>query len=178
MSAKADGRTHWARVAATIKAEILQNGWSDSKRAFRQHYDSDTVDASNLAIPFLGLLPPDDPRILPNLQAIERELADGPFVIRYLPSETDDGLGGQEEGAFALLSFWLIGNLIYTGQVERAEEYFEKMLASRNHLGLYSEMIDPSSGEFLGNFPQAYSHIGLLHTARNLSAAKDGGQPA
>ena len=168
----------WARVAATIRAEILRNGWSDSKRAFRQHYDSDTVDASNLAIPFLGLLPPDDPRILPNLQAIERELADGPFVIRYLPSETDDGLGGQEEGAFTLLSFWLIGNLIYTGQVERAEEYFERMLASRNHLGLYSEMIDPSSGEFLGNFPQAYSHIGLLHTARNLSAAKDGQESA
>ena len=164
----------WARRAAVIRDEILRSGWSESKRGFKQHYESDTLDASNLAIPFLGLLPPDDPRILQNLQAIERELADGPFVIRYLPSETDDGLDGQEEGAFTLLSFWLIGNLIYTGQVDRAEEYFEKMLASTNHLGLFSEMIDPRTGEFLGNFPQAYSHIGLLHTARNLTRAKNG----
>ena len=164
----------WSRTAALIKDEALQSGWSADKQAFRQRYDSDALDASNLAIPFLGFIPPDDPRIAQNLRAIERELADGPFVWRYLPSETDDGLDGQEEGAFTLLSFWLIGNLLYTGQTERAAEYFERMLSHANHLGLFSEMIDPSTGEHLGNFPQAYSHIGLLHTARNLNLAARG----
>ena len=174
LAGKRSWAARWSRTAAVIKREILRSGWSDEKRAFRQRYDSDALDASNLAIPFLGFLPPDDPRIPLNLSATERELAEGPFVWRYLPSETDDGLDGQEEGSFTLLSFWLIGNLIYTGQLERAEEYFERMLASTNHLGLYSEMIDPASGEFLGNFPQAYSHIGLLHSARNLTAAMTG----
>ena len=161
----------WSRAAGRIRSEILRSGWSRAKQGFRQRYDGEALDASNLMIPFLGLLPPDDPRILLNAQAIERELADGPLVWRYLPSETDDGLDGQREGAFTLLSFWLIGNLIYTGQIERAEAYFEQMTAHANHLGLFSEMIDSKTGDFLGNYPQAYSHVGLIHTARNLSRA-------
>ena len=163
----------WRRVAATIKTEVLQRGWSEGKQAFVQRYDSDTLDGSNLIIPFTGFLPPNDPRVLLTTDAIGRELADGPLVRRYRPEETDDGLGGQDEGAFTLLSFWLIGNLIYVGQVERAKEYFEQMLGYANHLGLFAEMINPQTKEPLGNFPQAYSHIGLIHTALNLSRALD-----
>ena len=160
----------WSLAADTIKTEILDEGWSSTKRAFRQRYGNEALDASNLAIPFMGLVPRDHPRIRQNLDAIERELADGPLVWRYLPDETDDGLGGQPEGAFTLLSFWLIGNLIYTGQHDRAFDYFHEVIATQaNHLGLFAEMYDKSAQRQLGNFPQAYSHIGLIHTALNLS---------
>ena len=160
----------WARTAARIKSEILDLGWSSEKQAFRQRYGSEALDASNLVIPFLGLVPRDDPRLRQNVDAIERELTDGPLVWRYLPEETDDGLGGQPEGAFILLSFWLIGNLIYTGQTDRALDYFHEMITRQaNHLGLFAEMFDLVSNRQLGNFPQAYSHIGLIHTALNLS---------
>ena len=164
----------WARAAETIRREVLTEGWSTRKHAFRQRYDDDALDASNLMIPFLGFLPPDDPRIRLNADGIARELADGPFVWRYLPSETDDGLDAQEEGAFTLLSFWLIGNLLYTGRVEEAADYFEQIMSHANHLGLFSEMIDPRTGALLGNFPQAYSHVGLIHTARNLDRSLNG----
>ena len=90
----------WQKTAEVIKAQILDEGWSDSKRAFRQRYDHDTLDASNLAIPFLGLIARDDPRVRQNVDATERELTDGSLVWRYLPDETDDGLRGQREGAF------------------------------------------------------------------------------
>ena len=167
---------HWRQVAAIIKDEVLERGWSDRKQAFVQRYDSDTLDASNLVIPFVGFLPPNDTRVLSNLDAVMRELADGPFVRRYNPHETDDGLEGEEEGSFTILSFWLIGNLIYTGQLEKARAYFEQILGNANHLGLFAEMINPRTKQFVGNFPQAYSHVGLIHTARNLSRATAGGQ--
>ena len=160
----------WSLAADRIKSEILHSGWSSTKQAFRQRYGHDALDASNLAIPFLGLVPRDDPRVRQNVDAIERELTDGPLVWRYLPEETDDGLEGQPEGAFTLLSFWLIGNLIYTGQTDRAFDYFQEMIIRHsNHLGLFAEMIDKDSNRQLGNFPQAYSHTGLIHTALNLS---------
>ena len=160
----------WSQAAFLIKTEALDLGWSDSKKAFRQRYGSDTLDASNLAIPFFGFIPPEDPRVRQNVDAIERELADGPLVWRYIPEETDDGLNAQPEGAFTLLSFWLLGNLIYTGQTDRALDLFhETIVRCSNHLDLFAEMIDPSTNRQLGNFPQAYSHIGLIHTALNLS---------
>ena len=160
----------WSQMAYVIKTEILEMGWSESKRAFRQRYGSDALDASNLAIPFFGFIPSEDPRVRQNLDAIERELTDGPLVWRYIPEETDDGLDAQPEGAFTMLSFWLLGNLIYTGQTDRALDLFhETMTRCSNHLGLFAEMFDPSTNRQLGNFPQAYSHIGLIHTALNLS---------
>ena len=161
----------WSLAADTIKTEILDEGWSSTKRAFRQRYGNEALDASNLAIPFLGVVPREYPRIRQNLDAIERELTDGPLVWRrYLPDETDDGLEGRMEGAFTLLSFWLIGNLIYTGQHDRAFDYFNEVIATQgNHLGLFAEMYDKSIKRQLGNFPQAYSHIGLIHSALNLS---------
>ena len=160
----------WSLAADTIKTEILDQGWSTKKGAFRQRYGHEALDASNLAIPFMGIIPRDHPRVRQNLDAIERELADGPLVWRYLPDETDDGLGGQREGAFTLLSFWLIGNLIYTGQTDRAFDYFNEVITTQaNHLGLFAEMYDKTTKRQLGNFPQAYSHIGLIHSALNLS---------
>ncbi len=160
----------WSLAADQVKAEILDSGWCAEKAAFRQRYGHDSLDASNLVIPFLDLIPRDDPRLRQNLDAIERELADGPLVWRYLPEETDDGLGGQREGAFTLLSFWLIGNLIYTGQTDRAFDFFHQVIIEQsNHLGLLAEMFDPEAKRPVGNFPQAYSHIGLIHTALNLS---------
>lgn len=164
----------WSRTAAMIKEEVLRLGWSDRKRAFVQRYGGEALDASNLIIPFVGFLDSDDPRVSSNVDAITSELADGPFVRRYVPGETDDGLGGEEEGAFVFLSFWLVGNLIHTGQIDKAGEYFERILGCANHVGLFAEMIDPSTGRFMGNFPQAYSHIGLIHSARNLSRALNG----
>ncbi len=160
----------WSQTADLIKSEILDLGWNSDKQAFRQSYGHDALDASNLVIPFLGLIPRDDPRVRQNLDAIERELADGTLVWRYLPEETDDGMEGQQEGAFTLLSFWLVGNLIYSGQVDRGFDYFHEIITTQaNHLGLFAEMFDPVSNRQLGNFPQAYSHIGLIHTALNLS---------
>ena len=115
-------------------------------------------------------MPRDDPRLRQNVDAIERELCEGPLVWRYLPEETDDGLGGQREGAFTLLSFWLIGNLLFTGQHDRGFDYFNEMITNQgNHLGLFAEMFDTDYHRPLGNFPQAYSHLGLIHTALNLS---------
>lgn len=159
----------WRRTANNIHEEVMERGWSERKQAFVQRYDSEDLDASALIVPFLGFLPPDDPRVLSNLEAITRELADGPFVRRYVPSTTDDGLHGEDEGTFTLLSFWLIGNLIVTGQKEKAEAHFRQIMDHANHVGLFSEMIDPRTGDFLGNFPQAYSHVGLIHTALNLN---------
>ena len=162
-------------MADAIKSEVLDRGWSENKRSFVQQYDSDALDAGNLMIPFIGFLPASDPRNLSTVEAIVRELSDGPLVRRYLPGETDDGLCGEGEGSFTILSFWLIGNLIFSGQVEKAKEYFEQVLGYANHLGLFAEMIDPQSKEPLGNFPQAYSHVGLIHTALNLNRALSGG---
>ena len=160
----------WSLAADGIKTEILDQGWSSKKQAFRQRYGHEALDASNLGIPFMGMIPRDHPRIRQNLDAIERELSDGPQVWRYLPEETDDGLGGQPEGSFTLLSFWLIGNLIYTGQHDRAFDYLHEVITKQgNHLGLFAEMYDKADKRQLGNFPQAYSHIGLIHSALNLS---------
>ena len=159
----------WNDVASAIKDDILANGWSTETQAFVQYYGADTMDASNLVVPLVRFLSPDDPRVLSNLEAICRELTDGPFVSRYITAHTDDGLLGEQEGSFIMFSFWLIGNLMYTGQIEKAKDYFEQILSAANHLGLYSEMLDPQTKEFLGNFPQAYSHVGLIHTALNLN---------
>ena len=173
IAAAVEQRRHyrrWTQIAFDIKTEVLDLGWSEKKLAFRQRYGSDALDASNLAIPFFGFIPREDPRVRQNVDAIERELAEGPLVWRYIPEETDDGLEAQPEGTFTLLSFWLLGNLIYTGQTDRAFDLFhETITRCSNHLDLFAEMYDPSTNRQLGNFPQAYSHIGLIHTALNLS---------
>jgi GH15 family glucan-1,4-alpha-glucosidase len=126
------------------------------------------VDASNLYMPFVGFLPPTDPRIRSTVERIEQELGDGPLLKRYLPEHTPDGLPG-EEGAFTMLTFWLVSALLFTGQADKASDYFARVLSYASPLGLFSEMIDQSTGELLGNYPQAFSHVGLMHAARNLT---------
>lgn len=144
------------------------------KRIFRQWYVHDALDASNLAIPFMGIVPRDHPTSTRTSTPSSANWPTAPSmalpVWRYLPEETDDGLHGQPEGAFTLPSFWLIGNLIYTEQTDRALDYFNEVVITQvNHLGLFAEMYDKSTGRQLGNFAQAYSHIVLIHSALNLS---------
>lgn len=158
----------WRSAARSIKAEVLSRGWNDAKQSFVQHYESDALDASNLFIPLVGFLPPQHPWVLSTIERIEKELGQGCFLWRYLSQETPDGLTGGE-GAFTMLTFWLVSALLFAGQTEKAAAYFEEVLSYASPLGLFSEMIDPSSGELLGNYPQAFSHIGLLHAARNLT---------
>ena len=160
----------WREVADTIKGDILTKGWSDRKQSFVQSYGSEAMDASNLILSWVNLLPPQDLRIQNTLKRTIEELSHGPFVYRYKVEEADDGLKGKE-GTFTMLAFWVMGSLITIGQVEKAKGLFEEMLGYANHLGLFSEMIDPDTKEALGNFPQAFSHMGVIHTARNLTAA-------
>ena len=163
----------WREVAALIKEDVLARGWSESKKSFAQSYDTDILDASSLILSWVNLLPVDDPRIQSTLRNTIAELSHGPFMYRYKVHEADDGLTG-EEGAFVMLSFWAVGGLLNCGEVDKARETFEEILGYANHVGLFAEMIDPVSREALGNFPQAFSHVGVIHTARNLTAALSG----
>jgi hypothetical protein len=158
----ADAR-EWEKTALEIKEEVLEKGWNGEKGAFRQHYETDAVDASNLLIPVLGLLPFDDPKAVSNLEATKRELGEDGFLYRYLPDETEDGLGGGE-GAFLLCTFWLADNLIALGRLDEAEDLIVKVQGKANHLGLFSEEYDLRRGEALGNFPQAFTHIGYINS--------------
>lgn len=174
--AHALGRGHtkeireWERTADAIKTEILTQGWNQRKEAFTQAYESDHMDGANLIIPMVGILPNDDPRVLSTIQQIQDELSHGALVSRYQTATGVDGLPG-DEGAFTMLSFWLIEALMHVGKVDEATEFFEEMIGYSNHLGLFSEMIDPSTKESLGNFPQAFSHVGLIHAAYTLTDA-------
>jgi GH15 family glucan-1,4-alpha-glucosidase len=129
---------------------------------FCQHYDTKALDASALLIPLVGFLPPDDPRVRATVLAIADELTEEEFVLRYRVDETDDGFAG-EEGTFTICSFWLVSALVQIGEVTRARSLCTKLLASGSRLRLYAEEIDPHSGQHLGNFPQAFSHLALIN---------------
>jgi len=165
---KTDNIAAWRAAAEEVRADVFADSWSETKQAFVQAYGTDALDASALLIPFVGFLPPDDPRIRSTVRAVQRKLADGPFVRRYIPEETDDGFSDRE-GAFFILSFWLVGALASIGEHDEAQRLFGELLSKANHVGLFAEMWDPAASQALGNFPQAFSHIGFIHTARNLS---------
>jgi len=160
----------WRRERERVHADVMTNGWSEKKQAFVQYYGSEALDASNLLIPMTRFLPREHPRVKSTVAATLRELTsdDRELVYRYL---NDDGLPGGE-GVFSICTFWLADALILTGDVEAGERIFNRMLRHANHLGLYSEELDPESGEFLGNFPQAYTHIALINTAQLLEWAR------
>jgi GH15 family glucan-1,4-alpha-glucosidase len=163
-----DGNTaEWQVQRDTLHAEILQRGWSERHQSFTQAYDDDALDAAALAIPMVRFLPWNHPWVQGTVRAVARELtsADGELVYRYRHS---DGLEG-EEGAFSICTFWLAQGLTMIGERERAEQLFRRMLRHANHVGLYSEEIDPQSGAFLGNFPQAFTHIALINCAAALA---------
>jgi GH15 family glucan-1,4-alpha-glucosidase len=160
----------WRAVRDRIRADILDNGFDKAKNSFVQHYGGDALDASLLLIPQVGFLEPDDPRVAGTIAAIERELLHEGFVLRYATQEVDDGVGGRE-GAFLACSFWLADAYVMLGRMDDANALFERLLGLCNDLGLLAEEYDPAAKRLVGNFPQGFSHIGLVNTAYNLADA-------
>lgn len=161
-----DKTAQWKQIRDQISAAILENGWRPTAGSFTQAFGSDDLDASALMIPIVGFLPADDPRILSTIEAIAKNLTDQHGVVyRYV---TKDGLGGKE-GSFLLCTFWLAQAQALAGQVDRAKATFLKAASFANDLGLFAEEILPETRELLGNFPQAFSHIGLVNAAWAIS---------
>ncbi len=163
----------WRRVRDEIHAEVCALGFDKKRNSFVQYYGGQGLDASLLLIPISGFLPARDPRVLATIDAIQREICSGPFVWRYSTEEGVDGLAG-DEGAFLICSFWLVSALALAGRVEEAERNLDELRALQNDVGLLSEEYDPVGRRLLGNFPQAFSHIGLLHSIFTLSEARAG----
>jgi GH15 family glucan-1,4-alpha-glucosidase len=167
-------RERWLKVRDEIYEEIMEKGWSPERKAFVQAYGDDTLDASNLIMPLVFFVAPKGPRMLSTLDATNRPpkhdgLVSNGLVFRYDVEKSADGLMG-EEGTFSLCTFWLVEALTRAGRLEEARLIFEQMLGYANHLGLYAEEIGPS-GEALGNFPQAFTHLTLISSAFNLDRA-------
>ncbi len=162
----------WRSAQEEIRAAVLAKGWNEQVGAFTQFFGSDGLDASNLMMPIVGFLPADDPRMIATIEAIERRLTDHRgLVYRYRTEGGVDGLAG-EEGTFLLCTFWLAQALAMSGQPHRAREVFARAAAFANDVGLLAEEIDPDTGELLGNFPQAFSHIGLVNAAWAITEAE------
>ena len=171
----ADGPVdRWRALRDTIHAEVCEHGYDPGRGTFTQSYGSSGLDAALLLLPQVGFLPWDDPRIVGTVDAVARELVEDGFVLRYRTgADGGDGLPGAE-GAFLACSFWLADALHGTGRRRAARELFERLLDLRNDVGLLAEEYDPATGRHLGNTPQAFSHVGLINTARHLSAAPAG----
>jgi GH15 family glucan-1,4-alpha-glucosidase len=161
-------RERWGHSRTRIRREILTKGYDRARNSFVQYYGSRDLDASLLLIPQLGFLPAADPRVVATVAAIERELVVDGLVMRYRTDSGTDGLPAGE-GAFILCSFWLANSLALIGRRDDAVTLFERLLGLRNDLGLLAEEYDPAAGRFLGNFPQAFSHIGIVNTAAHLA---------
>jgi alpha,alpha-trehalase len=163
----------WEAARDEIRDAVLERGWSETKQAFAQSFDSDELDAAQLLMPMLGFLPATDDRMRSTIEAIASELTEDGLVLRYRNEEglNEDGLTG-EEGTFVICSFWLVSCLAKAGELERAEALFEQLSGYANDLGLLAEEIDTANGEQLGNFPQAFSHIGLITAAWEIDMAR------
>jgi GH15 family glucan-1,4-alpha-glucosidase len=165
----AESARRWRDIADEIHAQVCERGFDRELDSFVQAYGSKQLDASLLLIPIVGFLPANDPRVLGTLRAIEdRLLIGGEFVMRYESEHTRDGLP-PGEGTFLACSFWLIDNYILQGRHAEARKLFDRLLARRNDVGLLAEELDPLTGRMLGNFPQAFSHVGLINSALSLS---------
>jgi GH15 family glucan-1,4-alpha-glucosidase len=160
----------WQAAADEIHADVLANGLSE-RGVFRQHYETDALDASLLLLPLVRFLPPDDERIRRTVTAIANELTVDDLVLRYRVDETDDGLRGRE-GTFAICTFWLVSALVEIGELERARRLCERMLSFASPLELFGEEIDPRSGRHLGNFPQAFTHLALINAVMHVIHAE------
>jgi GH15 family glucan-1,4-alpha-glucosidase len=168
----------WQLTADEFKAEILERGVRDG--VFRQHYETDALDASILLLPLLRFLPPGDPRVRATVEAVAEDLTEDGLVLRYRVQETDDGLRG-EEGTFLICSFWLVSALSEIGEPARARTLCERLLESSGWLDLYAEELDARSGRHLGNFPQAFTHLALINAVSHVIAdeqREDGGTTA
>jgi pentatricopeptide repeat protein len=154
----------WGREREVIRGVIESDGYDATRNTFVQSFGASALDASNLLIPLVGFLKASDPRVQGTIDQIIRCLTTEGLVHRYEPDQAKDGVGGGE-GAFGICTFWLADALALSGRVDEARDVFESMLDRSNDLGLYAEEIDPVSGAFLGNFPQAFTHVGLINSA-------------
>jgi len=164
----------WAAERDRIRDAVLERGWSEAKGAYAQSFDADELDAAQLMMPIVGFLPATDERMRSTIDAIASELAQDGLVLRYLNEEglNADGLTG-EEGTFVICSFWLVSCLAKAGELERAEALFDRLAGYANDLGLLAEEIDVRNDELLGNFPQAFSHVGLITAAWEIDQARE-----
>jgi GH15 family glucan-1,4-alpha-glucosidase len=160
----------WAETAAEIKSDILEHG-VDGRGVLRQHYETDALDASTLLAGIFGFLPGDDARLRATVLAIEDDLTEQGFVLRYRTEETDDGLSGKE-GSFLICSFWLVSALAIIGETQRATHLMERLMKAASPLGLYAEEFDAETGRHLGNFPQAFSHLALVEAGARIILAE------
>jgi GH15 family glucan-1,4-alpha-glucosidase len=160
----------WQSLAEEIRADILDRG-VDKRGVFRQHYDTDALDASNLLVPLVRFLPPGDERVRATVMAIRDELTEGGLVLRYRTEETDDGLSGKE-GTFLICSFWLVSALSEIGEHREAEHLCERLLSYSSPLELYAEELEASSGRHLGNYPQAFTHLALINAVTHVIDAQ------
>jgi alpha,alpha-trehalase len=158
--------SEWAATAEEIRADILEHGVSE-RGVLRQHYDTDSLDASVLLAAIFGFLPADDDRLRATVDAIAGELTENGFVLRYRTNETDDGLSGKE-GTFLICSFWLVSALAIVGELQDARDLMERLLRIASPLGLYAEEFDVDTARHLGNFPQAFSHLALVEAAARI----------
>jgi GH15 family glucan-1,4-alpha-glucosidase len=168
---EAELSAQWQAAADGIRDDILRRGVSE-RGVFRQHYETDALDASTLLVPLLRFLPPDDERVRATVLAIADELQDNGFILRYKVEETDDGLSGKE-GTFLICSFWLVSALSEIGDHERATGMCERLLAHASALGLYAEELDADTGRHLGNFPQAFTHLALINAVMHIISAEE-----
>jgi len=161
-----DRKDAWRATADEIQADILEHGL-DERGVLTQHYDTKALDASTLLAALFGFLPSDDERLRKSVLAIADELTEDGFVLRYVTTETDDGLSGKE-GTFLICSFWLVTALAIIGEQQRARDLMERLLRVASPLGLYAEEFDAATGRHLGNFPQAFSHLALIQAAAHI----------
>jgi GH15 family glucan-1,4-alpha-glucosidase len=168
-----DAASRWQEAADEIKADILEHG-VDARGVFTQHYETTSLDASLLLAVLVRFLPPDDPRIVATVNAIADELTEHGMVMRYRIEETDDGFTG-EEGSFTICSFWLVSALCEIGEYQRAHDLCARLLALAGPLELYAEEIDTRSGQHLGNFPQAFTHLALINAVLHVIDAEAAG---
>lgn len=164
----------WATERDRIRAAVLERGFSDRRGAYAQAFDSDELDAAALLMPLVGFLPATDPRMRSTIDAIARELVQDGLVLRYRvggDGPDGDGLAGGE-GTFVICSFWLVSCLARAGELERAQRLFDRLAGYANDVGLLAEEIDATTGELLGNFPQAFSHVGLITAAWELDQCR------
>lgn len=177
----------WRDLCEEIRDDVCAKGIDPERGCFTQFYGSTQVDASLLMLMLVGFLPPDDPHIVATVEAVEADLLVDGFVLRYRTDVApdgsplaDDGTGASVdglppgEGAFLLTTFWLVDNLVMLGRLDEARERFSALLALRNDVGLLSEEWDVADGRMVGNFPQAFSHVGLLNSAGNLARGAEG----
>jgi GH15 family glucan-1,4-alpha-glucosidase len=160
----------WRQLRETIHAQVCEKGFDSELGAFVQFYGSKLLDASLLMMPLVGFLPPTDPRVRGTVHAIERHLMTDGFVARYATVPEVDGLP-PGEGAFLLSTFWLADNFVLLGRLDEARRLFEQVLQVRSGVGLLSESFEVERRRLVGNYPQAFSHVGLINTARNLERA-------